>query len=364
MDPAPSAVSDVVARQSADDRLLAELVSARNARWAKRLREDEQHLAELNADGAPCSWKAMLGPNARVAFRLTSGAQPFAYLDGGVFAARFSTDAPEQFQVKSDNGGFVVQAFARGADISFHPTVALVLGGFVHLHPSAVLGVSRASETTALLSYELDPSASVGVEPRRLTNEAPCSRASLLERRFPLDPSAGGSADVADLVAASKVPLKATPEGPVVARLTVDARCVKVLERRADQVRVLIERDDDSLVGWIGTGQLDPKPGCTATLGHGAGRSARDVSDLAMETARCAQEVPLGVEQGSRRKLVGFIRADTHFVITGRRPDRVLVTARDMDLTANKARFYVPTSSLASCTIHAPPSLGAARRDP
>ena len=60
----------------------------------------------------------------------------------------------------------------------------------------------------------------------------------------------------------------------------------------------------------------------------------------------------------SKHQLVGFIRAHTHFTLVDRRPELTLITARDMGLMAYKASFYVETSSLASCTIHAPPGLG------
>ena len=79
------------------------------------------------------------------------------------------------------------------------------------------------------------------------------------------------------------------------------------------------------------------------------------------QTARCAQEVPLGIEQGSRRQLVGYIRARTQFIISERRPELTLITARDIGLMPHEASFYVETSSLESCTIHAPPGSSIGR---
>ena len=114
------------------------------------------------------------------------------------------------------------------------------------------------------------------------------------------------------------------------------------------------------LIGRIRARQLDDKVGCTGTLGRGAGTSRGQ--GWVQQTTRCAREVSLGVEQGSTRQLVGFIRAGTPFTITDCRPDLVRITARDIGLMPFKASFYVETSSLASCTLRAPPRLGDARR--
>jgi hypothetical protein len=94
-------------------------------------------------------------------------------------------------------------------------------------------------------------------------------------------------------------------------------------------------------------------------IGHGAGTRSRG-QGFVQQTTRCTREVPLGVEQGSKRELVGFIRVGTPFTITKCRPDLAMTTARDMGPMPYQARFFVETSRLASCTMHAPPSLGDA----
>jgi hypothetical protein len=334
---------------------MAQLVEARNIRWTRRLREDLQHLDELDAD-APCSWKAILESRVAVAFRLAGGVPPFGYSHGGVFAAQLAKDRPKLFHVTSDAGGFVVHAWAQTNDVLFYPAAPLVLAGFVDLHSGARLRLSRASETTARFSYEL-ATTDVAVWPTHVTEPAPCSQASLLDRHFEADPSDGRSDDVALLAASSSLPLTLTPTGPPVARLTVQSRCVKVLERRADHARVLIARDDDSLVGWIPSRQLGMHAGCPGTLGHGQGGGSNPFRDVPLPSARCSRDVPLGIEQGSKRELVGFIRADTHFNLVESGPNQTRITARDTGLLLDKASFFVATSHLASCAIHAPPGL-------
>jgi len=355
-----AALPAAVPHPSRSEAALAEVVAARNDSWAQGLREDEQHLAEMNGDGAPCTWKARLGPSSGLAFRLARGVAPFAYSATGVFAVRLSPDQPRLFRVMSDNGGFVVQALAETQDIRFHPATPLFLGRFVHLRSSAELFVSRAGAATALLSYELG-SGAVGVQPTRVSTEAPCAQASLVDTHFKDDATGEQSSEPAELLASPSVPLSATPGGPTIATLAVaHDRCVAVLERRADQVRVLVAREHDSLVGWIHARRLGEGAECTAVLGHGSGVGSGPRRNLALQTAQCPREVPLGVEQGARRVLVGHIRAQTHFIITDHRSELTHIEAPDSGLSLREAKFYVKTNSLTSCTIRKPPGLGDA----
>jgi hypothetical protein len=87
----------------------------------------------------------------------------------------------------------------------------------------------------------------VAVQPKRISVEAPCSQAALLMRHFEADPTDSQSSDLAELLPSPSVPPTVTPGGPVVARLAFAGGCVTVLERRADQVRVLIDREDECL---------------------------------------------------------------------------------------------------------------------
>src|SRR3954468_18263224 len=220
---APSAMpaSAPAPTRSPQDRLMAQLVEARNIRWTRRLREDLQHLDELDAD-APCSWKAILESRVAVAFRLAGGVPPFGYSHGGAFAAQLAKDRPKLFHVTRDAGAIVAHAWAPPNDVLFYPAAPLVLAGFVDLHSGARLRLSRASETTARFSYEL-ATTDVAVWPTHVTEPAPCSQASLLDRHFEADPSDGQSDDVALLAASSSLPLTLTPTGPPVARLTVQS---------------------------------------------------------------------------------------------------------------------------------------------
>lgn len=113
----------------------------------------------------------------------------------------------------------------------------------------SALFFKRAAACLQVFSHEIEAS-DVAVL------EAPCSQAALLKRHFEAGPSDSQSSDLAELLPSPSVPLTVTPGGPVVARLAVAGGCVTVLERRADQVRVLIDREDDSLVGWIRARQV------------------------------------------------------------------------------------------------------------
>ena len=335
----------------------------RDARNAVLAQANAEHLAAIDLGGAPCSWKALIARTAPIPFRSSPGQAPFVRFSRGVLAARVERGAPTTAYVMSDGGGIVLHAFADVRELSFYPAHALTLNGFVRLHASAPISVSHVENAQLDFSYRLSDEIGLRVDPARVSVTVPCSAVALVEQREAFDANADRCSTTSVLTKSRGVPLAITSNGPVIARLAIeDYAAVDILERRANQVRVDISRADDTIFGWVPVRAVSEGVtlGCHGGGGAGVGEGQSFSID---ETARCLQDIPLAIEQGSKRSQVGFIRAETSFKIVARGSESVRVGffADSGLLFQDSAMFVIDASALSSCRVRSPPGLPSDR---
>jgi hypothetical protein len=345
------------------DATVSEILRGYTARKAALARAQVENLAAIDLGGAPCSWKAIIERTAwtvPIPFRSRSTEPPFVRFSSGVLAVEFAQGAPTAANVMSEGGGIVLHAFADVHDLQFYPSHTLTLDGFVRLHASAQLSVSRVHDTQLDFSYPLSDTIGLTVEPARVTAHVPCSAVALVEQPDGFAPRDKRCSADSVLLEAAFVPLTATPGGRVVARLAVESyAAVEILERRAGHVRVEIARDDHTLFGWVPLRAVNHDDDLGYLACHGTGQLRDSPTWSVNATARCSIDLPLSVEQGSKRSPVGMIRAQTTFKIVARQRDTVSVDFyQDAGLLPEpNTTFVIDATALTSCRVRTPPRL-------
>lgn len=354
MQPAAQA-SPAANRRSA----VSEILRSYSARKAARARADAERLAAIDFGAEPCAWKALLARAVKIPLRLQPDLPPFARFHRGVFAAKLEQGSRPAATVMSDAGGIVLHAVVALPDLGFYPARPLTLNGFVRLHASAELAVSRAEDAQLDVSYRLFDYPGLRVDPARVSARVPCSDVALVEQREAFERrSEGGAAGT--LLKSSAITLRSTPGGRVIARLAIEEHVgVTVLEQRGDQVQIELPRLDDTIFGWVPSLALR-QDGLGYLTCHGCGHIDEGGHTPSIdETARCSTDVPLSIEQGSKRRQVGLIRAGTTFRLVGTHAGSVSVDFyRDAGLQREPgAAFAIDETMLKSCRVRTPPRL-------
>jgi hypothetical protein len=150
------------------DATVMEILRSYKARKAAVWPANFERLAAIDLSGAPCAWKALFDRTFPIPFRVRQGQPPFVRFSSGVLAVRAERGAPTAVSVMSDGGGIILHAVADVGDLGFYPVHPLTVGGFVRLHASARLSVSRienrgvdariSSPTPAILRLHLPAS--------------------------------------------------------------------------------------------------------------------------------------------------------------------------------------------------------------
>jgi hypothetical protein len=262
--------------------------------------------------------------------------------------------------VESESDDLSMYGIAPSAELSLYSRRPAVLGGFVAIGPSATLTLAGASGDGLVLSYAVPWSVAVNVG--TVWGHLPCSELSL-ERgayaeleAFAL---AGDALDEARRLGTGRVPLALVPGGSAVTTLEVtDPTPVWILEQRGNAARILVAREDDSIVGWVPVEALTDD---VAELWNTLGTCSHDPFPRAPEafpidTLVCDRDLPLFAEVGEVRRTVGFLRAQHWAIITARLAAHYVIQPASAAIEIlPPARLLVATSDLDGCRVRLAP---------
>lgn len=160
------------------------------------------------------------------------------------------------------------------------------------------------------------------------------------------------------LPANTPVPLAATPGASPVAELRFDEEAsLRLVEQRGDLARVFIHESTDrdasiSVVGWVPRALL-AETAPSGREGSGAAGGGPPVSSGLSRAKRhvsCPHEVPLVVELGATRQLVGAIQPSTTFGVGDGDGEMVAIVPDRIALQlAPEAHLLVKRSAIADC---------------
>jgi hypothetical protein len=238
----------------------------------------------------------------------------------------------------------------------FHPTRALVLGGYIAPGPNAVLRWRGAHVFALEVPAELKPAAPV-------REELACDAVSLAVASFTArDAVAGKTLRKAMLPGDTAIALATTPGGPAVAELhygAADEPTVDVLEERAGQARVAVlphslDPDRDLIVfGWVASSLLFDRPhgygGSWATGGDPGLMHERNRKPLRHVT--CAHDVELVGDLDGEQHPFGTLHPGVGIDVLSADGELAQIVVRELPLQIlPDGRLFAPTASLADCT--------------
>jgi hypothetical protein len=213
------------------------------------------------------------------------------------------------------DGGLALRGHLAGADISLHPTKALVMGEAVIPRGQANLLWSAA--TPGALAVTFDPHDGIALVQQPLSATLPCDALSVdvtsIDARAAVPDYKPGKAGL--LPVNSAVPLSLTPGGAAFATLTakngLDAE-VTVMERAGKSARILWSHPDSFIFGWIPAASLQSPTTPPSLFGYGSGSGSgfgRSIHPISR--AVCPNDVPVVADAGGERRTVGRILAGT-----------------------------------------------------
>jgi hypothetical protein len=269
------------------------------------------------------------------------------------------TDRADTATAILDDGNVTIRAVVDADDLRLHPLPQTAGTG-----PVALLGivlptalgsmrwVSGTSDAHAAVSIDASP---VVLTPSPVVDTVACDRLAIAPSDFEARALITKKAALPRRwTARDHVPIRRNVKAEPSAELAAGVE-VEVLQHRGALAQILYETPTFLVVGWVSSKDLTT----TSGLGHGFGMPGggyvRPLSSFRGDT--CANELPLVVEVGTERVLVGTIRAKRSFRIVEppepgrRRPEYVAV-----ELPAQKwlalvapARFVVASGDLARC---------------
>jgi hypothetical protein len=327
--------------------------------------------AEPEAEPAPAPIPEIREP-AAVACRITAESWSLSKLrtrrSGPIFAEVRAapaavvlpvTERAESATAVLDDGQVVVRALVDVKDLELYPLpqttsrgpVAL-LGIVVPQAEGAMDWVSGRSDARVGVSIDASP---IVVSPSPVVDTVACDQLTLVPEEF----------DVRALFTKKKnLPTRwlARDGVPIQRNLTAEPAAelggqveVEVLEVRGAFTHILYETPTFLVLGWVPSKDLTTTPGGAFGYGSGRGGYARPISSFRGD--RCDGDLPLVVEVGSERTVVGTIRAKSSFRIVERsdtprrRTDFVEVElpVQPWLRAVPPARFVVAARDLARC---------------
>jgi len=231
----------------------------------------------------------------------------------------------------------------------------IVLGEAVIPRSSAKLAWVSAKPNAVAVTFE--PSSGVALEDPPLSAELPCDALAL-------DPT---SVDMRAAVPGLKpgkrgllgmrrvIPPSITPGGAPVANLTAqpgaDAE-ITLLELSGQHARILWERSEALVFGWVPTSGLQTATGPRSLRGYGTGSgSGFGRSVHPRTTVVCPDDVPLVAEAEGERLTVGRVLAGvTINVMDKGEEERVVVVPSGIFWVPSEVKLLVRAARLNGCT--------------
>ncbi len=310
--------------------------------------------------GAGCSWKAAAllprGDDVGLCFDKEGAcfARAASFTEGHVGLTLPEGDvASAGARVELRKDGIRIEAWTTGEQVLVGPKGALAMGGVVVPRLAQVVRVVRVAAGRAELS--LVPGEGVRLRSGPLRASASCGDIALgnpsFEEAAVLEALGVPSTTLGErtLTSAQPVAIAAGAAGAAVLELELEEEetSVELLEVRGGRSRILWERSDMTVAGWVDSSLLGPAAGAAfgagglGLMGIGAGHSSG---------VTCPSSMPLFAEVEGARRRVGSIDAQTEFDPGERTGEWATVGLRTDHLSLEEnARWVIRVRDLERC---------------
>lgn len=295
---------------------------------------------EVSAAGCSWSGEALLarGDDVRLCFAKEEAcfARATPFEEGHVTLTLPEGNAAKGWaSIELRRQGIRIRAATAGDQVLVGPKGVLVLGGVVVPHVARRVLVDRIASGRAEIS--LASGDGVQALSQHLRASAACEDLTLTDPSFEtpavLEALGVRSKPLGKQSVASGYPVKiaATAGGPPLLAIALEGETpsVELIEVRGGWSRILWERDDMTIAGWVDSSLLGPDSDNPfgiggIGLGWGSGHSSG---------VSCPAAIPLFAEVAGARRQVGSISAHTAFDPKGRRGEWAAVALRATHLT-------------------------------
>ena len=310
--------------------------------------------------GAGCSWRAAnlmpRGDDVALCFDKEGAcfARATSFADGHVELTLPEGDAASAgARIELRKEGIRIEAWTTGEQVLLGPKGALAMGGVVVPQIAHVVRVDRVAGGRAQLSFV--PGEGVRLTSGPLRANAPCGDLVLANPSFEgeaaLQALGVPSTTLGEraLTSARPVAIAAAAAGPAVLEIELDDEetSVELVDVRGSRSRILWERPDITVAGWVDSSLLGPASGAAfgagglGLMGRGAGHSSG---------VTCASSVPLFADVMGVKRRVGSIDAQTEFDPGERTGEWAAVGIRTDHLSLEEnARWIIRARDLERC---------------
>jgi hypothetical protein len=312
--------------------------------------------------GAGCSWKAAKlmprGDDVLLCFDKAGAcfARAASFTEGHVGLTLPEGDvASAGARVELRKDGVRIEAWTTGEQVLLGPKGALAMGGVVVPQLAEVVRVDRVTGGRTELS--LVPGDGVRLRSGPLRASASCGDLALANPSFEeaaaLEALGVPSSTLGErtLTSAQPVAIAAGAAGPAVLELELELEeeetSVELIDVRGSRSRILWERSDMTVAGWVDSSLLGPSSGAAfgagglGLMGRGAGRSSG---------VTCPSSMPLFADVAGVRRRVGSIDAQTEFDPGDRTGEWATVGLRTDHLSLEEnARWVIRVRDLERC---------------
>lgn len=309
-------------------------------------------------DPAACTLTAerWRGAATTTDLRLRRGGPVFATISSPAARLHLPAGPAEAGAVlEAEDAGLALRGHIDGSAVVLRPAQPVLLGGFAVPQPDAALAWEQAAP--GLVSVRFQPGAGVEVLEGPLRAEVRCDAVALERSRFDARAAVSGARlDRRALLRMGRaIPLAAAPGAAPAARLLpaddLDAE-VRVIEVNGARSRVIWERNDVLVFGWVASADLRPVPKNLTGQGYGTGSGSgfgRSVHSIARVV--CPADVPVIVEIEGERATVGRVRAGTVIDVMKRGGDHAPIVVQSGRISIpSGASLLAREDHLAACS--------------